>query len=134
MTTQPEALRLADELEEYVDGAVAMTAAAELRRLHAENETLRAANEAFGKRQEWWNERMVILEQQRDALLAMLRESLRNAEWWDKHIHPVDGEAFQNWKLSIYLPVKISEIDKSPSAALNRAIDAAIAKIKGEKK
>ena len=44
--TQPEALRLADELEMWTRGE---PAAAELRRLHAENEALREANEAFGK-------------------------------------------------------------------------------------
>lgn len=62
---QPEALRLANELdgERYAD------VAAELRRLHAENEALREANEAFAQRQEWWNERMVALEAQRDALM-----------------------------------------------------------------
>lgn len=64
--TQPEALRLADELEMWTLGE---PAAIELRRLHAENEALREANEAFGKRQEWWNEKMFTIEQQRDALL-----------------------------------------------------------------
>ena len=39
---------------------------AELRRLHE-------ANEAFGKRQEWWNERMFALERQRDELLEALK-------------------------------------------------------------
>ena len=54
---QSEALRLADAIEAAVEvgryqvGGVADCAAAELRRLHE-------ANEAFGKRQEWWNERM----------------------------------------------------------------------------
>ena len=37
-------------------------AAAELRRLHDENEALRVANKKFGDRQEWWNERMCQLE------------------------------------------------------------------------
>lgn len=75
--TQPEALRLADELEMWTLGE---PAAAELRRLHAENEALREANEAFGKRQEWWNERMVALEQQRDALLEALKEIVAAAD------------------------------------------------------
>lgn len=68
--TQPEALRLADELEMWTLGE---PAAAELRRLHAENEALREANEAFGKRQEWWNEKMFAIEQQRDALMEALK-------------------------------------------------------------
>jgi hypothetical protein len=71
MSEQPEALRLADEME--ADG-ICMRAAAELRRLSAENEALREANEAFGKRQEWWTERMFVLEQQRDALLEALKK------------------------------------------------------------
>lgn len=68
MTTQPEALRLAKRLGGW--GTTAdeqFQAAAELRRLHE-------ANEAFGKRQEWWNERMFVLEQQRDALLEALKK------------------------------------------------------------
>ncbi len=79
--TQPEALRLADALvweghygPSYLRDLLP-EAAAELRRLHAENEALREANEAFGKRQEWWNERMVALEQQRDALLEALKST-----------------------------------------------------------
>jgi hypothetical protein len=60
---EPTALRLADECDEgMVDFGQAAT---ELRRLHE-------ANEAFGKRQEWWNERMFVLEQQRDALITAL--------------------------------------------------------------
>ena len=60
---KPEALRLADACDlGYPLEEDARQAAAELRRLHE-------ANEAFGKRQEWWNERMFVLEQQRDALL-----------------------------------------------------------------
>ena len=96
MNTKPEALRLADALDAapYSCGCT-MEAAAELRRLHNENEALRdgkafhegacdaalmenralrQANEAFGKRQEWWNERMFELEQQRDELLEQLSE------------------------------------------------------------
>ena len=45
----------------------------ELRRLHAENKALREANEDFGKRQEWWNEKMVALE----AINAELVEALQ---------------------------------------------------------
>ena len=62
------------------------------------------------------------LKSQCDALLSILRESLRHAEWCDKHIHPFDGETFQNWQISIYLPVRLSETDKSPEAALNRLL------------
>jgi hypothetical protein len=74
MSEHPEALRLADELD------------AELRRLSAENEALREANEAFGKRQEWWTERMFGLEQQRDALLEALVSFTKSS--YIRHQHP----------------------------------------------
>jgi len=44
----------------------------EIERLQAELDSLRAANEAFGKRQDWWTQRMFELEQQRDALRHFL--------------------------------------------------------------
>ena len=43
MTTQPEALRLADALTKYLGGNTATQAAAELRRLHALNGELLGA-------------------------------------------------------------------------------------------
>jgi hypothetical protein len=73
-----EALRLADALEQqfpigtaqhYLDGE----AAAELRRLSAESDALRKANEAFAKRQEWWNEKMFALETLNAELLMALK-------------------------------------------------------------
>ena len=79
MSKQPEALRLrkrppcASGPAVGRPGGLCGEAAAELRRLHAENEALIAANEQFSKRQEWWNERMFALEQQRDALLEALK-------------------------------------------------------------
>ena len=71
-----EALRLADLLEPCcltIGDAQQAVAAAELRRLHAENEALREANEAFGKRQEWWNEKMVALEERNAELVEALQ-------------------------------------------------------------
>ena len=68
MTTQPEALRLADLLQDEcgVDGYVLDESATELRRLHAEcNDLARQLNES--------NERNGRLKAQRDALLAALR-------------------------------------------------------------
>ena len=47
MTTQPEAMRLADELEKYVDANTAVLAAAELRRLYALNQELLEALKAL---------------------------------------------------------------------------------------
>ena len=40
MTTQPEALRLADALEKHLGGNTATKAATELRRLHESNQAL----------------------------------------------------------------------------------------------
>lgn len=72
---KPEALRMADLLEQDPRSkAHHDEAAAELRRLHAENASLIASNEAFGRHQKWWNEKMFTLEQQRDALLEALKE------------------------------------------------------------
>ena len=95
MSEQPEALRLADECDEgMVDFA---ETAAELRRLYNENEqarrqrdelletldAFREANEKFAQRQDWWNERMVELQAQRDELLDSLMEiELSNNEQW----------------------------------------------------
>ena len=70
MKEQPEALRLAKMLEQDPRSkSHHAEAAAKLRQLHE-------ANEAFGKRQEWWNERMFVLEEQRDALLEALKLAL----------------------------------------------------------
>ena len=100
MTTQLKALRLADELEEAAGAywrfqkSTGYGAAAELRRLHAERAAadgvindlvakvreLQEANEAFGKRQEWWNEKMLTLEAQRDALLEALKDATKTIE------------------------------------------------------
>jgi hypothetical protein len=64
-------------------------AEAELRRLHGENERLR----------------------------ALIR--LDDAEWRDKEIW---GDAYQAWLVQVYLPVPLSAADKSPEAALERAL------------
>ena len=73
-----EALRLAELIErDYHDETLApRMAATELRRLHTENEALREANEAFDKRQEWWNDKMVALEEQNAELVEALRNVL----------------------------------------------------------
>ena len=60
--TQPEALRLANELEDEHDPWPRLPAAAELRRLHAENERIGPLAE-----------RVLELKAQRDALLEALR-------------------------------------------------------------
>ncbi len=90
MNKQPEALRLAEYLDLPHIGQ--HKSAAELRRLHAENEKLR-------------------------ALIG-----LDGAEWRDKHIYPARGAAYQAWLVRVYLPVPLSASDKSPEAALERAL------------
>lgn len=68
MNEQPEALRIADELLAlHGPTEIDERAAAELRRLHE-------ANKAFGKRQEWWNDRMFKMEN-------ALRQALDALEW-----------------------------------------------------
>lgn len=59
-----------------------------------------------------------------DPCAKLLQEALPHAEWQDKHIHPVGRETHQNWKVTVYLPVPLSEADKSPQAALTRAVEA----------
>lgn len=53
MTNQPEALRLADELEELGYNALRSQVAAELRRLHEVNQELVEALESIA---EYWNQ------------------------------------------------------------------------------
>jgi len=79
MNEQPEALRLADAMLNYWDerGPDAEAVAAELRRLHE-------ANEAFGKRQEWWNDRMFELEtalRQAVEALAAIEQAQEPVAW-----------------------------------------------------
>ena len=86
--TQPEALRLADELDQYLYSVPAhplcTDAAAELRRLHAENASLAAAlaSSCDEQRHELWEsggiagcERARVAERQRDALLEALKRA-----------------------------------------------------------
>ena len=55
---------------------------AELRRLHDENEALRDANERFGVRQEWWNDKMFDLEEKCATLQSENRTLVRqNGQW-----------------------------------------------------
>ena len=72
---QDALLALADRIQEADNKPIAINLAAsdELRRLVAENEALREANEAFGKRQEWWNDKMFALEERNAELVEALR-------------------------------------------------------------
>jgi len=82
MSAQPEALRLADELIRWDFAITRGRAAAELRRLHAENASLAAAlaSSCDEQRHELWEsggiagcERARVAERQRDALLEALK-------------------------------------------------------------
>ncbi len=93
MSAQPEALRLADELERdkwHVSAVTMQVAADELRRLHEQNERLRIVAEMS-----------TLLLDQRDALLVLLRElaecpSLTDCvDWWlraSRAIKAIEGE------------------------------------------
>ena len=116
MTTQPEALRLADLLEQ-IDGQhwqVQDSAAAELRRLHAEcNDLAHQLNES--------NERNGRIIAQRDALLEALK-NLRRAAYWI-----VEGGEFAYWVNDKLMPMTAAkELDEL--AEMMQAAQAAIAK------
>lgn len=88
MKTQPEALRLADELDAYHTRSCHKEAAAELRRLHAENERLKTVpmkyqRMEFNAQLQAENERLIA---QRDALLEALKEIVDAADGtgWDQ--------------------------------------------------
>jgi hypothetical protein len=74
---------LPTKLEKFAN----LVAAAERETIKAELEELRKANEAFGKRQEWWTERMVDLEAQleaeRKACANIAQEFAK--KWWGIH-------------------------------------------------
>ena len=75
MTQQPEALRLADELDAYHTRSCHKEAAEELRRLHEENQKLT-------NRQEWWQEQHDVTVEallQAQARITTLEAALRQA-------------------------------------------------------
>lgn len=89
MNTRSYALRLAQELDAFPTAPHHKQAAAELRRLHAENESLAAAlaSSCDEQRHELWEsggiagcERARVAERQRDALLEALKGMLHRDE------------------------------------------------------
>jgi hypothetical protein len=72
------------------------------------------------------DDEITALKAERDALLGILKDALSYAEWSEKIIYPFVGEDFQSWRLTVFLEVPLSESDKSPEAALERTISAAI--------
>ena len=109
MSAQPEALRLADRLDLWGDQGDLLEAAAELRRLHAENIELKAkadvaeAGYRAAVREAQWqastnselNRHMKQkheLRAQRDALLEALRTLLSYANVLEMRLADADGE------------------------------------------
>ena len=85
MSDQPEALRLADALDNlYVYGLPGCEAAAELHRLHAENERLRQINQSHEMKLSvrGYEIQIADLEAQRDALKAE-RDALQNTKHYE---------------------------------------------------
>ena len=84
---QPEALRLADALDavntnnadSLLVQMAARSAAAELRRLHTENEVIRHSSGRVGRRLERTSDALMEARAQRDELLAALHLAL---EYW----------------------------------------------------
>ena len=120
LNKQPEALRLADLLGEKWyrwkdDPTDELKAAAELRRLHAENEDIRATCDYLIRENAEQIGEIVALEEQRDELLEALKAMLEvhgvTQEYADKHI-----EIPQSW-------VEVSNLSR-----------AAIAKAEGDTK
>ena len=122
-------------------GKLAQQAATELRRQHDEIEQLKAErdnacklvvemhNAATGSTEGPRHgvvEDIAKLKAERDALLGILKDALSHVEWSEKIIYPFVGEDFQSWRLTVFLGVPLSESDKSPEAALERTISAAI--------
>lgn len=95
--TQPEALRLADWLLDWLRfnaepsdlEAAFVGAAAELRRLHEENESLRNSNEAKADRIDRLGETVEKLKAQRDELLEALKVVLDDLMYKD-HARVID--------------------------------------------
>lgn len=72
----------------------------------------------------WVIEEIKKLEKENVAMKSMLMQSAKCAEWRDKHIYYMnDLDAAQHYKLEIYLPVPLSEVDKSVETALEKQID-----------
>jgi hypothetical protein len=89
MTAQPEALRLADALYSNDPQGLLSQSAAELRRLHAENEMLWKEREEPHQKIELYLRECNRLESERDELRkvnAELLEACKEAEWNSLHL------------------------------------------------
>lgn len=115
---EAEPLRLANAIDpmtrKSLDNLTCATAAAELRRLYWDELRVREHRDTLAAE-------ITKLHAEVKALRGLI--NLKRAEWHDKHIWPCGGEAYQNWAITVYLPVPLSAVDKSPEAALARAIE-----------
>ena len=123
---QPEALRLAKILEDHYFYSDTNEAAAELRRLYAENEDFRATCDHLTRENAEQIGEIVALKEQRDGLLAVLRmarESIGNSlqSLIETETHPVTGMVEHEGALLVI---------ESEQDLLNQ-IDSAIAKAGG---
>lgn len=78
---QPEALRLADWLALHAIDGIERKAAAELRRLHAENDDFRATCDHLTRENAGQIGEIVALKEQRDELLEALRMNAQSLAW-----------------------------------------------------
>lgn len=84
---------------------------------------LEAANEAFGKRQEWWNSRMLELERENAELVKALEEARKDAERLDY----IQKNARNDPKMDgnhVWWPTTFNKALKGPT--IRAAIDVAI--------
>jgi hypothetical protein len=106
MSTQPEALRLAETVE-FGDAYEwsASEVAAELRRLHAENEALRQAIEQADQSQDWslleatqesLREHMAEIQRLRASLVVAAADRQRIAEWVEDMCAGLDAKTIAN--------------------------------------
>ena len=129
-----EALRLADELDDVHTTHVARNAAAELRRLHAENERLHQINQSHEMKLSVRGYEIQIagLEAQRDAMQE-------RAEYW-KRKHDDEETGAERYALRVQRDALLGALKLArsiighPDDAHSQMIDAAIAAVEGEDK
>ena len=92
---QPEAMRLADWLELHAIDGIERKAAAELRRLHAENEDFRATIDHLTRENAEQIGEIVALKEQRDELLEALRKLHHGLDECDM-VHDDQRSAYAN--------------------------------------
>ena len=92
---QPEALRLAKILEDHYFYADTNEAAAELRRLHAENDDFRATCDHLTRENAEQIGEIVALKEQRDELLEALRKLHHGLDECDM-VHDDQRSAYAN--------------------------------------